>query len=271
MPGMEVAASNFTHAGRACKAAMGMSFAAGTTDGPGAFDFKQGDTNGTAFWRLVRNFITKPGPEQIACHTPKPILLDVGEMHFPYDWAPSVVEVGVLRAGDFVVLAVPGELTTMAGRRLRRAVRAALDGAWGPRPTLVIAGLTNTYSSYVTTFEEYQAQRYEGGFTLFGPHTLDVYIQEITRLVRDMVAGAPPEPERVRPPNLLAKQWSLVPPVVTDSAGWGTKRGGWGIHACARIFMKIGIVHAHILAFRKMISCYLAASTKSPHHHHPNT
>lgn len=28
---------------KTCPAAMGFSFAAGTTDGPGAFDFKQGD------------------------------------------------------------------------------------------------------------------------------------------------------------------------------------------------------------------------------------
>lgn len=49
--------------------------------------------------------------------------------------------------------------------------------AWGKNLTVVIAGLTNTYASYVTTFEEYQAQRYEGGFTLFGPNTLDAYIQ----------------------------------------------------------------------------------------------
>lgn len=47
--------------------------------GPGAFDFQQSDTNGTAFWRLVRNFIRRPTPEQEACHKPKPILLDVGE------------------------------------------------------------------------------------------------------------------------------------------------------------------------------------------------
>lgn len=222
MPGLEVEASNFTHAGRACKAAMGMSFAAGTTDGPGAFDFKQGDTNGTAFWRLVRNFITKPSAEQVACHAPKPILLDVGEMHFPYEWAPAVVELSILRAGDFIILAVPGELTTMAGRRLRRAVRAALGGAWGDDPTIVIAGLTNTYSSYVTTFEEYEVQRYEGGFTLFGPHTLDAYIQEMSRLAREMVRGDPARDDEPKPPNQLAKQWSLVPPVVADYPGWGT-------------------------------------------------
>lgn len=48
---------------------------------------------------------------------------------------------------------------------------------WGPDVELVIAGLTNTYSSYVTTFEEYGVQRYEGASTIYGPHTLDAYIQ----------------------------------------------------------------------------------------------
>ena len=50
-------------------------------------------------------------------------------------------------------------------------------GAWGDDVRVVIAGLANTYSSYVTTFEEYGAQRYEGASTIFGPHTLDAYIQ----------------------------------------------------------------------------------------------
>ncbi len=41
----------------------------------------------------------------------------------------------------------------------------------------MIAGLTNTYSSYITTREEYAAQRYEAASTIFGPSTLDAYIQ----------------------------------------------------------------------------------------------
>jgi hypothetical protein len=32
--------------------------------GPGAFFFKQGDRNGTAFWRRVRNFLSAPSPMQ---------------------------------------------------------------------------------------------------------------------------------------------------------------------------------------------------------------
>ena len=45
----------------------------------------------------------------------------------------------------------------MSGRRLRNAVKKVLVGNGFPSDgTVVIAGLSNTYSDYVTTFEEYQ-------------------------------------------------------------------------------------------------------------------
>ena len=51
----------------------------------------------------------------------------------------------------------------MSRRRLRNAVMAALTKNGFPKDTVVvIAGLSNTYSDYVVTFEEYQVQR-EGG------------------------------------------------------------------------------------------------------------
>lgn len=57
------------------------------------------------------------------------------------------------------------EFTTMAGRRLRDAVKTVLKSGnakeFGGNLHVVIAGLTNTYSQYITTFEEYQIQRYE--------------------------------------------------------------------------------------------------------------
>lgn len=65
---------------KTCKPAMGYSFAAGTVDGPGAFDFKQGTTSPNRFWNLVRDFISKPSKEMIACHAPKPILLSTGQV-----------------------------------------------------------------------------------------------------------------------------------------------------------------------------------------------
>lgn len=58
--------------------------------GPGAFDFRQGDTHGTAFWRLVRHFIHEPSAAQAACHAPKPILLDTGSLNIPYAWCGAL-------------------------------------------------------------------------------------------------------------------------------------------------------------------------------------
>ena len=76
---------------RTCKAALGFSFAAGTTDGPGSFDFTQNnpDAPNNPFWLLVRNFLKAPSKDQIECHKPKPILMDVGEMDKPYPWYVS--------------------------------------------------------------------------------------------------------------------------------------------------------------------------------------
>lgn len=69
------------------------------------------------------------------------------------------------------MLIVPGELTTMAGRRLREAVRARLisQGVLGEDAYVVVAGPANTYSHYIATREEYGVQRYEGASTIYGP------------------------------------------------------------------------------------------------------
>ncbi|KAL7587190.1 hypothetical protein Lser_V15G38326 [Lactuca serriola] len=205
---------------KTCPAAMGFAFAAGTTDGPGAFDFKQGDNTGNPFWKLVRNLLKTPSQEQKDCQQPKPILLDTGEMKVPYDWAPSILPVQILKIGQMVILSVPGEFTTMAGRRLRDAVSAVFKG----KVHVVIAGLTNTYSQYITTFEEYEMQRYEGASTLYGPNTLSAYIQEFTKLATAIVTGKTVE-AGPPPPDLLSKQIGLLPPVVVDSTPLGVKFG----------------------------------------------
>ncbi|GAB2216621.1 hypothetical protein Droror1_Dr00024396 [Drosera rotundifolia] len=78
---------------KTCPAAIGVGFVTGTIDGPGAFDFKQGDAKGNPFWRLVRDVVKTPGKEQLECQSPKPILLDTGEMKMLYDWAISSVSI----------------------------------------------------------------------------------------------------------------------------------------------------------------------------------
>ncbi|CAN1329112.1 Neutral ceramidase 1 [Linum perenne] len=209
---------------RTCPAAMGFAFAAGTTDGPGAFDFKQGDDKGNAFWKLVGGMLKSPTADQVTCQYPKPVLLDTGEMTLPYPWAPSVLPIQILRVGQLVILTVPGEFTTMAGRRLRDAVKQVLTSNKNENLHVVIAGLTNTYASYITTFEEYQVQRYEGASTLYGPHTLSAYIQEFQKLAGAIIQDEQVEPGP-QPPDLLSKQISMLTPVLMDTTPIGTHFG----------------------------------------------
>jgi len=70
-----------------------------------------GDKGTNVFWDLVRNILSNPTPEQEACHAPKPILLNTGEIDVPYEWQPSIVPVQIIRVGQLYVLAAPGEFT----------------------------------------------------------------------------------------------------------------------------------------------------------------
>lgn len=94
---------------------------------------------------------------------------------------------------------------------------------------VVVAGLTNTYASYVTTPEEYSVQRYEGGFTLYGPHTLAAYLQTLTDLAKEMASGAPAAkslpPGAPRPPDLSASQLSLAGAPGADGVPGGAAFG----------------------------------------------
>ena len=76
----------------------------------------------------------------------------------------------------------------MSGRRLRDTIRNKVESLSNRMDTkVVVAGLSNTYTHYITTFEEYQKQRYEAASTLYGPHTLQAYQQQYTFLVENLV------------------------------------------------------------------------------------
>lgn len=210
---------------RTCKPAMGYSFAAGTIDGPGDFNFIQGSTKGSLFWNLVRDVLRKPSQELIKCHAPKPILLATGEISFPYMWQPNIVETQMLRIGNLLIAAVPGEFTTMSGRRIREAVEKVSSQISRTKPfRAVIAGLSNLYTSYVATPEEYQLQRYEGASTIYGPFTLPAYVDQFANLTASLVQGIqlPPGPS---PPFFLNRLISFLPNVWFDMPHWGRKFG----------------------------------------------
>ena len=52
---------------------------------------------------------------------------------------------------------------------------------------VVLAGLSNVYTHYITTYEEYQPQRYEAASTIFGPHTLRAYLDQFKYLTEAML------------------------------------------------------------------------------------
>lgn len=81
------------------------------------------------------------------------------QMHIPYDWQPKIVSTQVALIGNVVIAGVPGEFTTMSGRRLREAIKTVMNDASDDETSVIVAGLCNTYSDYITTPEEYQVTR----------------------------------------------------------------------------------------------------------------
>ena len=212
---------------RTCPAALGYSFAAGTSDGPGAFDFTQNNPNSpnaSPIWRVVSGALKAPSEEQKQCHFPKPILLDVGEITSPYLWTPNIVDVQVFRVGQFFIIVSPGEATTMAGRRWKEAVHQsavslALSGSSDVNPMIVIGGPANSYTHYITTLEEYGIQRYEGASTLYGPFTLNAYINLTLSYLHHLGPDTTSRPDQgPYPPNNVNSSLSFITGVVYDNA-----------------------------------------------------
>lgn len=211
---------------KTCKAALGYAFAAGTTDGPGAKFFHQGthEHESSPFWDTIRNFLKDPSVEMVECQEPKAIILPVGELMFPYQWTPNIIPTQLLRIGNVVIAGLPGEFTTMSGRRIRNGIKKEFQKS-NQTVHVTLAGLSNTYSNYIATFEEYQAQRYEGGSTMFGPHTLDAYLQQFKYLANRMSKNDLKVAPGSEFPNLLDKQLTLHAGVVLDTPPIGKKFG----------------------------------------------
>jgi len=126
------------------------------------------------------------------------------------------------------MLIMPGELTTMARRRIREAIRTKLisAGILGPDAYVVIAGPANSYTHYVTTRGEYGVQRYEGASTIFGQFTLEAYIDKYWNLlpfIADNASGTPPSD--AAPPEQTSKAISMQTPVMFDTAPIGKTFG----------------------------------------------
>jgi neutral ceramidase len=232
-----------------CPAALGHSFAAGTSDGPGAFDFTQGDSGApnNPLWSVVGGLLRVPSAEQTACQAPKPILLDVGEMETPYAWSPNIVDIQTLRVGQLIIIVSPSEATTMSGRRWRAAAKTAakqMSITGKTDPIVVLGGPANTYAHYVVTPEEYAVQRYEGASTLYGQWELPAYINltltNLHYLAPTSTSTPPPGPS---PPDNRNNSLSFITGVVQDSAPLGKAFGQVTVQPAAT-YSKGAVVNA---------------------------
>ena len=129
-------------------------------------------------------------------------------------WAPQILPAQLLVIGDLAIAAVAGELTTVAGRRLRAGLLRRLSR--GGVRHVVTMPYSNTYAGYITTPEEYEVQGYEGGHTLFGRWTLaghrTLFDQVIDRLhtrPADRPSKRGPIPPRPAPDTLA--RWAYSP------------------------------------------------------------
>jgi hypothetical protein len=113
---------------------------------------------------------------------------------------PKAVPLMALRVADRVIVSVPGEMTSEMGRRLRKSVLDASAGSGVT--TAVIAGLANEYADYFTTPEEYDAQHYEGGATIYGRASSVAMQEALNALAGTLAKGqAAPKPYAYDPTN----------------------------------------------------------------------
>jgi neutral ceramidase len=206
---------------RTWPAALGVSFAAGSSEdsvpvpdlgireGITAGNIDEGDAliAGVASLGLSAIFGVSVIDQETAVaeregHLPKPVVLMPGMDKPPA--VPQVLPVQLLRIGTFAIVGIPGELSTMAGRRLRTTVLEATSTT--DIKYVALGTYANEYAQYITTPEEYSSQQYEGASTLFGPHTLVVHQQVVAALADAITQGTPIDPGPPPTPWTSTKQ-----------------------------------------------------------------
>lgn len=170
-------------------AALGASFASGSQEDGGGGDelpFAEGDRGGNPVVKTITDVVIPAWLRE--AHAPKDVLLPMGlvpnaiQRVFPFH---------LVRLGGHYLFSLGFEPTIVAGLRLRRTIAAELGV---PEDHVTVQGYSNAYGHYLTTPEEYSAQNYEGGATIFGPWSLPAIQQIATDLARSMRAGTPLDP-----------------------------------------------------------------------------
>lgn len=224
---------------RTCAGALGVSFGAGAEDGQGPtvegikcsddFAIQEAAFNdlAVALEARGRGFPGGWPAETIPAHTLAAVAMcNVDELGFVGDFdcqaekpvflptGRNVLPIQLFRVGNFALLGLPWEVTTISARRLRSHLLEVLAPVGVD--TLVIAGLVNDYVHYLTTREEYAAQQYEGASNLFGPWSLAAVTQESLKLARAVASGTALE----RGPDLPSAELGQERPAYNPTDGF---------------------------------------------------
>lgn len=100
-------------------------------------------------------------------------------------WVPQILPLQLIIIGELAIAAFPGEITTVAGMRLKKTIHSIL--AVKGIKEVIISSYANAYCGYVTTNEEYQCQLYEGGHTIYGEWTLAAFQTKFKQLALQLL------------------------------------------------------------------------------------
>ena len=100
-------------------------------------------------------------------------------------WTPQILPIQIIKLGNIALCAFPFEITTIAAQRLQKSIESVLIGA--QYKEVILCPYSNAYNGYITTYEEYQVQEYEGGHTVFGEWSLAALQTEFEKLAIEML------------------------------------------------------------------------------------
>ena len=100
-------------------------------------------------------------------------------------WVPKRLPLQIFIIGQLAIVGIPAEITTVAAARLRKTVAKVLEERGVSE--VIISPYANSYAGYITTYEEYRLQLYEGGHTLFGKWTLAAYQMKFKQLAEELL------------------------------------------------------------------------------------
>lgn len=100
-------------------------------------------------------------------------------------WTPNILPLQIFIIGEFAIIGIPSEVTTMSSKRIRDMLLPILSKRGVDK--IVISAYSNGYAGYITTKEEYEVQLYEGGSTHFGKWTLGAYQTKLEYIAEQLI------------------------------------------------------------------------------------